>query len=251
MFNNLKVLAPQVRNESITKILSFSTGVLSSESVLSLPDFPADSLYKLAQMLENNKSMTEFAAIYRLYPYRTFLPKESIKSVVGLMESLDIAVPAEVKSQQKIVSVDCDASKMIAKVQIGAGVSAFQFAVPCGGNAKTPKDYPFIDTDYQNNLLADLIQSHAVGDFCLIGPKGCGKSIIVTELSKLLSQTFEPMVLYQDMTARDLIQQRTTEINGDTIWRDSPLVKAAKEGHIAILDGIHRIHNSTIAILHR
>lgn len=59
------------------------------------------------------------------------------------------------------------------------------------------------------------------------------------------------MVLYQDMTARDIIQQRTTKINGDTIWRDSPLVRAARNGHIAILDGIHRIHNSTISILHR
>lgn len=59
------------------------------------------------------------------------------------------------------------------------------------------------------------------------------------------------MVLYQDMTARDFVQQRTTKINGDTIWRDSPLVRAAKNGHIAVLDGIHRIHNSTISILHR
>lgn len=59
------------------------------------------------------------------------------------------------------------------------------------------------------------------------------------------------MVLYQDMTARDFVQQRTTKINGDTIWRDSPLVRAARNGHIAVLDGVHRIHNSTIAILHR
>lgn len=83
------------------------------------------------------------------------------------------------------------------------------------------------------------------------GPKGSGKSALVFELSRLLKQTFEPMVLYQDMTARDFIQQRTTKLNGDTIWRDSPLVRAAKNGHIAILDGIHRIHNSTISILHR
>lgn len=88
--------------------------------------------------------------------------------------------------------------------------------------------------------------------FCVsLGPKGCGKSVLVFELARLLNQTIEPMVLYQDMTARDLIQQRTTKINGDTIWRDSPLVRAAKNGTIAVLDGIHRIHNSTISILHR
>lgn len=75
--------------------------------------------------------------------------------------------------------------------------------------------------------------------------------MLVFELARLLNQTCEPMVLYQDMTARDFVQQRTTTATGDTIWRDSPLVSAAKSGHIAILDGIHRIHNSTISILHR
>lgn len=74
---------------------------------------------------------------------------------------------------------------------------------------------------------------------------------MVAQLANLLNQTIEPMVLYQDMTARDLIQQRTTKLNGDTIWRDSSLVRAARNGHIAVLDGINRIHNSTIAILHR
>lgn len=53
------------------------------------------------------------------------------------------------------------------------------------------------------------------------------------------------------MTARDLIQQRETLNNGDTIWRNSPLVTAALEGKIALLDGIHRVHTSTLAILHR
>lgn len=134
----------------------------------------------------------------------------------------------------------------------------------------------FVETEYQSKLMTEMIQTFAVGELCLvgkvwllktnypdmeamirifslsiIGPKGCGKSVLVFELARLLNQTIEPMVLYQDMTARDLIQQRTTKINGDTIWRDSPLVRAAKNGTIAVLDGIHRIHNSTISILHR
>lgn len=84
-----------------------------------------------------------------------------------------------------------------------------------------------------------------------IGSKGSGKSAIVQELARRLDQTIDPMVLYQDMTARDLVQQRTTRINGDTVWRDSVLVRAARAGHIAVLDGIHRIHSSTISVLHR
>ena len=34
----------------------------------------------------------------------------------------------------------------------------------------------------------------------------------------------------QDMSARDLLQQRYTLPNGDTAWRHSPLVQAALDG---------------------
>lgn len=95
------------------------------------------------------------------------------------------------------------------------------------------------------------MQSYSVGDICLIGPRGSGKSILIAEIARLLNQRIEPMVLYQDMTARDFVQQRTTTSTGDTIWRDSPLIRAAKNGSIAVLDGIHRIHNSTISVLDR
>lgn len=96
--------------------------------------------------------------------------------------------------------------------------------------------------------------------------------MIINKFADLLNYDIEPIVLYQvifvgslrdiclysskavsfqDMTARDLIQQRETLNNGDTIWRNSPLVTAALEGKIALLDGIHRVHTSTLAILHR
>ncbi|KAF2893198.1 hypothetical protein ILUMI_12979 [Ignelater luminosus] len=96
-----------------------------------------------------------------------------------------------------------------------------------------------------------MIQTTAVTDFCLIGPRGCGKNILVSKMAEILGKETESIILYQDMTSRDLVQQRTTLDNGDTIWRFSPLVNAALEGKIAILDGIHRIHPSTLSVLHR
>lgn len=53
------------------------------------------------------------------------------------------------------------------------------------------------------------------------------------------------------MTSRDLIQQRTTAQSGDTVWKDSPLVTAALQGKLAVLDGIHRVHPSTLAVIYR
>ena len=55
----------------------------------------------------------------------------------------------------------------------------------------------------------------------------------------------------QDMTSRELLQQRTTLPNGDTAWRESPLILAAREGSIAVLDGVHRLESSTLSALQR
>lgn len=123
--------------------------------------------------------------------------------------------------------------------------------VPCSSANLNEKPHHFIRNSYHENLLADLVQSYAVGDFCVVGPRGSGKSALVYELCHRLGQHCEVLMLYQDMTARDLVQQRTTKVNGDTVWRDSALVKAALKGHTIVLDGIHRLHHSTISVLHR
>lgn len=95
------------------------------------------------------------------------------------------------------------------------------------------------------------METAKVADFCVVGTSGCGKSMLVNKLAAIFEQEVENIVLYQDMSSRDLLQQRTTLDNGDTVWTNSPLVVAALEGKIAVLDGINRIHPSTLTVLHR
>ncbi|CAB0011014.1 unnamed protein product [Nesidiocoris tenuis] len=108
-----------------------------------------------------------------------------------------------------------------------------------------------VSTLYQESFVAELAQTHAVGDMCIVGPRGCGKSSAVKRFASLLGYSIEPIVMYQDMTSRDLIQQRATKPNGDTYWKNSPLIDAALEGKLAVLDGLHRVHPSSLSILHR
>lgn len=137
-------------------------------------------------------------------------------------------------------------------VKIGSESGEITIPVPGGiHSAASDFGHQCIETNYQNHLLCEILQSYAVGDICLIGPRGSGKSMAIAEIAHLLNQSIEPMVLYHDMTARDFVQQRTTTPNGDTIWRDSALIRAAKCGSIAVLDGIHRIHHSTMSVLDR
>ncbi|KAM4862381.1 LOW QUALITY PROTEIN: von Willebrand factor A domain-containing protein 8-like [Urocitellus parryii] len=109
----------------------------------------------------------------------------------------------------------------------------------------------FIRTLSHKQLLAEMMQSHMVKDICLIGGKGCGKTVIAKNFADTLGYNIEPIMLYQDMTARDLLQQRYTLPNGDTAWRSSPLVNAALEGKLVLLDGIHRVNAGTLAVLQR
>ncbi len=53
----------------------------------------------------------------------------------------------------------------------------------------------------------------------------------------------------QDMSSRELLQERRMLPNGDTIWEDSCLVEAAKQGQLCVLDGVHRLHASALELL--
>ena len=81
--------------------------------------------------------------------------------------------------------------------------------------------------------------------------QGSGKTSLVNQFADLLNYRVEPIMLYQDMTSRDLLQQRATLANGDTVWRRSALIGAAIDGSLAVLDGVHRINTGTFSVLQR
>uniref|UniRef100_A0A182JSU2 von Willebrand factor A domain-containing protein 8 n=1 Tax=Anopheles christyi TaxID=43041 RepID=A0A182JSU2_9DIPT len=246
-----KALAgPLDQPDVLTKLVSFAFGIQSASALL--PDFPIDNLRYAGLLLRNNGTLTEQELLRRFYPYPVFLEKEGSSYVTGLMESLKFAAAESTSNHAEIESVTKrDDGQLSVRLRSAKGMVEFQ--LPDGTvSPLDDKRQPFIPTPYQTGLLTELVQTVAVVDVCLVGPKGCGKSILAEQLCRLLNdQHMEAMVLYQDMTARDLLQKRTTRLNGDTVWQDSPLLLAALAGHAIVLDGIHRLHHSTLGILHR
>lgn len=221
-YEELRSLAPTANSEKLQKILSCAFALLSKESLaLGLPDFPLDNLPLGCLILEQNPHLTPYEIIYRLYPYRSFL-KEGIENLEKLLMELDIP-----------------STKIEEKSNL--------FNYP----PSTITSDSYVETNYHNELLHQILQTIKVADVCIVGTNGCGKTMMVNKVAETLGKEVENIVLYQDMTSRDLIQQRTTLENGDTIWKFSPLVEAALEGKIAVLDGIDRIHPSTLTVLHR
>ena len=250
--NTLTSLVRHTDTAKLRQLLSCAHAFVTQEAIsLGLPDFPLDTLSSAAIIMDQCPYLPVFDIFYRCYPYKLFLGKEGRSAVENILETFHVLNGAQVSKE---ISVK---NKIEDKNSINVGVKYANeetvLTVSCGTkrtNESTNK-IKYVETNYQNNLLVSMLESHIVSDLCLIGPKGCGKSITVQTLANLMGYQVEPVVLYQDMTSRDLIQQRTTLSNGDTVWKNSPLVDAALQGKLAVLDGINRIDPSTLAILHR
>ena len=71
------------------------------------------------------------------------------------------------------------------------------------------------------------------------------------EFARRLGYAVTVIPLYSDMVARDLLQRRTVDEAGSSGWAAGPLIEAALEGRVAVLDGIERLSGDTLAVLSR
>lgn len=242
--------------ERISQLLSFATTLCSQESAsLGLPDFPADNLTAAIGILNAFPTMSCQRLIERLYPYSVLLGKEGRTAVEDTLKRFELSDSRKHPDSLAIINVDSvrNSNSPQAAVTIQSGDKNISVEMASGTRPLhlNSKLSTFIRTSTHEQLLAEMMQSHMVKDMCLIGGKGCGKSVIAKEFADILGYEVESVMLYQDMTARDLLQQRYTLPNGDTAWRQSPLVTAALEGKLVILDGIHRVNAGTLSILQR
>ncbi|XP_019792046.2 von Willebrand factor A domain-containing protein 8 isoform X1 [Tursiops truncatus] len=245
-----------VSAEKISQLLSFATTLCSQESsALGLPDFPLDSLPAAVQILDSFPMMSIERAIRWLYPYTVLLGHEGKMAVEVVLKRFELQDSRSSLLPEEVVRVEKMTENHVfqASVTIRIAEKEVTIKVPAGTR---PLSQPctsdrFIQTLSHKQLLAEMMQSHMVKDICLIGGKGCGKTVIAKNFADTLGYNIEPIMLYQDMTARELLQQRYTLPNGDTAWRSSPLVNAALEGKLVLLDGIHRVNAGTFAVLQR
>lgn len=106
--NNLDAISDTNNLDAISKATSFSYAIESSADSLTLiqnlPDFPSDNLKLIARISDANPEATAFDLIYRLYPFESFLPKESLDSVKTLLKELRIDA-TKPNTEQKIIDV--------------------------------------------------------------------------------------------------------------------------------------------------
>ena len=123
----------------------------------------------------------------------------------------------------------------------------FERYVPSRGNM-----FHFVETKSIKAIQELILAAFECGKnaVALVGPKGCYKSIVARNLAHSLNEKCELMSLHPDVSARDLLMTRgTCNESGDTIWRETPLTRAARDGNWVILDGIDKLRPDTLTSL--
>ncbi|KAJ3103912.1 hypothetical protein HDU97_009724 [Phlyctochytrium planicorne] len=228
------------------------------------PDFTSD-LDKIGELLQTFPGLPERIIIDLIYPFTLFPTiesgtKEIIESLLkrfgfseSLFDSSDFIANFDIGKTAALASEAKAFQKEITFSFVYNGQKNSYTSKLWAGNTQTPvtERHFFVETKYQRNVLFLLLVAHSVGDFCIIGDKGGGKSTIVRYFARLLGYRCHYFPLYAEMSARDLLQRRATNQRGDTIWIDSAIITAALLGDVVVLDQLEVLSFGVISTIQR
>ncbi|KAG0045398.1 von Willebrand factor A domain-containing protein 8 [Gryganskiella cystojenkinii] len=275
----LRALGPKVPQEMMERLISVamvlgnqhyqnigSDSTASMMSNVQIPEFPVsiESAIKLLNSFEDAQPRFLLDLVYpwSLLPTCEAEQRSLIEStyqrfgVLGLgrenegFDQDEGAVVHQCDSTYKVVGIErAGPTTALATFEHTSGKKT-SVELHCGPNSFEPAEY-FVETSYHMATLVSMLLAHSVGDFCVIGSKGVGKSALMRNFGRNLGYKVEFIPLYKDMSSRDLLQRRSTTFSGDTIWENSALVKAAMSGALAVMDGIDTLSFGTMVSLQR
>jgi MoxR-like ATPase len=280
-------LVPNVPAENVKKLINYaealrtmqnvndpSSAVLSTSKMLYLAD---SAILDVCRVLALFPHASLRSLLFRVHPVELTMDSTERQAIEVALSTLQVTgvKSASVKSKDHVPDLDdnyqflelrptvnqnnvqqysavfkSSRDKSPVEISILGGHAASQSGTTRGDNIKWQR--PFIETPYFSLFISTVLQDHAIDtDVCLIGGKGSGKTALIDEFAKKLNYNTFTIQLYKDMSARDLLQRRSTNQSGDTVWIDSPIVQAAKTGSLLVLDGIHRLAPGTLSIVQR
>eukprot|EP00760_Papus_ankaliazontas_P017911 PhM_4_TR17397/c0_g1_i1/m.85845 len=232
-----KMRVDQDKSSVVPALLSFTDVAAWSQHVHFFPSNPLGASLRVLYPWANNPTLAK-----------------------DLLSKYDCGA-AHSQNVYKLLSVDIPEGAGVGKATFSAPSSSFfrgasnvTVDVVVGGQSKRDDDdgNVFVETEEHSQTLSEMIQSHALGHhIVLIGGAGSGKTALTRRFASLLGygNAVETQHMYSDMSTRDLLQRRVTKENGDTNWELTPLLRAAKYGRIAVLDGIDALPQGTLSTL--
>ena len=107
----------------------------------------------------------------------------------------------------------------------------------------------FYENPRQTRTLMEMLNDFSVGEhLLLIGNQGVGKNKLADYFLKLLRLPREYIQLHRDTTVSQLTTQPAI-VEGQLYFDDSPLVRAAKEGYVLVVDEADKAPTHVTALL--
>ena len=244
----------------LTQLVSFheTLNILASPSnhtntlQIKFPYFSDTSLEHLISLLSLYNSdiqhtLLNDTLIKRVYPYQLICDKQQILTIYNAMHKFHIPKQSEQSIDDIVKFTGFVASKhpnvTCCQYSNKYNTATLYYNKP-DASATHTQENKFIVTDYYlHNLFGPIIQDLLLGKtLCILGSKGIGKTALIHYLASELGysqQLIYTLHLFKDMTSRDLLQRRTTDSKGNTIWINSIIIDAALSGGLLILDNIH------------
>jgi hypothetical protein len=255
-------MAPSVPLPTLEKLVGIREAVNTIESTHDgsgprMPHFDHLSLAHCAKVLEEFPRSSVADIVRRAFPVRTDVlgskSESNSKALERIITNLTDGLSSTAYSLDTVVKKSVEDVKATVKFSTEGFDDLEVQDVPCGTTHAQMHGMPgFVETTTPAGMLAAMIQDHAVGsDLCVLGAKGSGKSALVRLFAHRMGYATELFSPFKDMTARDLLQRRSTDSHGNTQWEDSPLIHAARNGHLAVLDGVHRLGSDSLGVLQR
>jgi MoxR-like ATPase len=239
---------------SLCAALDTITETSLTQSSLSLPTFPSTLLPSLTTTTLSFPKTTISTLLPNIYPFAcpnmpvgslTESQKQARTSFDLARERLGLNSKDEKdKYEYKLTNVE---SKL-------DGDRAATLTFHDGTTITTPRGplkpvFPTL-TDYSSPSLTRMLQAHHSGsDVMLLSPPGTAKSHLTNLFSLVLGYESNLFSLYKDMSTRDLLAIRGTDSSGETTYDYSPLITAALEGNICVLDGVDKLSQHSLQTL--
>ncbi|KAL1924595.1 uncharacterized protein VTP21DRAFT_4249 [Calcarisporiella thermophila] len=251
---------------SVAAVLGPAPGTSGDENTINvgeesnIPEFPAsiDVCARILNVLPgcNPRFLLDLVYPYPVLPTCSDENRKVIEAAYQRFNMLGESLPEVMQhpTGYSIIDITRDSSSTarvrIRRVNDDAPNQVEEVLVPAG-----PQPFAeefFVETPYHHQVISALLIAHSkAGDICIIGSRGVGKSVLVRHFARTLGYSIEFIPLHRDMSARELLQRRSTSFAGDTVWENSPLVRAAVQGRLAVMDGIETLGFGTLASLQR
>lgn len=226
-----------------------------------LPHLSDPSALRVVRKLAIFPDVPPACALNQAYPHHVIAnldngviadDDETIDDLVAVaIRRFELGDPSDLNAGYTLVDVQHSSSRAQLTLQSASGAKK-TVSVPCGP-VMTDWRRAFEELlPEQRETVTKMLMDHATDtDICVLGGPGSGKTTIVRAFGAILGYVISTVHLFQDMTSRDILQRRSTDIEGNTKWDNTTVIRAAVLGELAILDGTHRIPPDVLAIMQR